>query len=150
MLTTRSVIHGQKPIDKENLIVKVCLKCGKSKPFDYYGKDPTKEDGRRNVCKRCTNLQAKEVRKNNPDKVLKIALKKYSIELEEYRDIESRQKNCCGICGRTSSTRLCIDHRHDTGKVRGLLCSSCNKALGLLGDTPEAIYKAYEYLSLNH
>ena len=43
-----------------------------------------------------------------------------------------------------------VDHRHDTGKIRGLLCRNCNKAIGQLGDTPKGVLKAYEYLKENH
>jgi len=40
-----------------------------------------------------------------------------------------------------------VDHCHQTGKVRGILCHTCNQGLGKLGDTPESILKAYDYLS---
>lgn len=56
----------------------------------------------------------------------------------------------CDICGRHESeipeTRLYMDHCHATGKFRGWLCNSCNRGIGFLGDTREAIQKALRYL----
>jgi len=52
----------------------------------------------------------------------------------------------CQICG--STDKLCYDHCHTTGKFRGVLCRSCNSAIGLLGDTKESLYKAYKYLKM--
>lgn len=54
----------------------------------------------------------------------------------------------CEICGidRTPQRRLGFDHDHDTGVVRGVLCSNCNSAIGLLGDDPALIRRAAEYL----
>jgi predicted nucleic acid-binding Zn-ribbon protein len=54
----------------------------------------------------------------------------------------------CGIC--STPDDLVIDHCHDTGQLRGVLCRACNRALGLLGDTPEAIVRAIAYLAPTH
>lgn len=50
----------------------------------------------------------------------------------------------CMICNK--NTELCYDHCHTTMKFRGVLCRSCNKAIGQLGDTADSLKKAYEYL----
>ena len=80
--------------------------------------------------------------------------REYNISLEDYRDLFISQKGKCYICdseGFTISDRsnvdLVIDHDHLTGKVRGLLCHNCNRALGLLKDNLSYIEKAKEYLS---
>lgn len=75
---------------------------------------------------------------------------KYNVTQEQYDALLSKQNGSCAICNKTTDYFLCVDHRHDTGKVRGLLCRSCNKAIGQLGDTPEALFKAYLYLKETH
>ena len=61
------------------------------------------------------------------------------------------QDGGCAICGHkpdsTSDRRLAIDHDHETGRVRGLLCYRCNTAIGLLGDDPERLRRAADYLA---
>ena len=55
----------------------------------------------------------------------------------------------CKICGVHQSEikrSLCVDHDHETGKVRGLLCGKCNTAIGLFGDNRELVKLAFEYL----
>jgi len=75
----------------------------------------------------------------------------YGIGSAEYAALLERQDGVCAICGRAGGgtshrTDLCVDHCHETGLVRGLLCFPCNLGLGKLGDTLEAINKAQAYL----
>jgi hypothetical protein len=72
-------------------------------------------------------------------------LRKYRITREQYEWIREKQNGSCAICGRRK--RLVIDHCHKNGKVRGLLCSACNSAVGLLRDNPETARKLGEYLN---
>jgi hypothetical protein len=75
--------------------------------------------------------------------------KRYGITLDDYLTMCEKVQNCCEICGNTPNGRwkkLCIDHDHKTGKVRGLLCEKCNTAIGLLGDSAEKIQHAIIYL----
>jgi hypothetical protein len=59
-----------------------------------------------------------------------------------------KQGGKCGICGSVSNgKRLAIDHDHETGRVRGLLCQQCNTALGLFKDQVELLKKAIDYLT---
>ena len=67
---------------------------------------------------------------------------KYGMTLEEY---ESRQAIPCAICGMVTSNQV-IDHNHNTGEVRGVLCASCNKGIGLLGDSIPTLKRAICYL----
>lgn len=78
---------------------------------------------------------------------------KYGITLEDYRRMEDCQSKLCLICKkpetiqyRNKSAHLSVDHCHKTGKVRGLLCGSCNRALGLLRDSEEIIENALNYI----
>jgi hypothetical protein len=78
--------------------------------------------------------------------------KKYNITLEQYNEIVNKYDGKCHICKSEESRKgfndLCIDHCHDTLKVRGLLCNSCNVGLGCFKDNPELLKKAIDYLSL--
>ncbi len=76
--------------------------------------------------------------------------RKYGIGLKEYNDLLKKQGFMCGICGKSYKEEvLCVDHNHVTGKVRGLLCGFCNRAIGFLQDNPEVIMKAHDYLIIH-
>lgn len=64
--------------------------------------------------------------------------------LVDLKKIEDTQNGGCAICGRV--TKLVVDHDHETNRVRGLLCSTCNTGLGKLGDNVENLRKAIVYL----
>jgi Recombination endonuclease VII len=71
--------------------------------------------------------------------------RRYGLSLADYRALEKRQGHACAIC-RKMTRDLCIDHCHVTGRVRGLLCRSCNSALGLYADDPRRLRAALAYL----
>jgi hypothetical protein len=74
-------------------------------------------------------------------------IRSYGITVEEYDEMLESQGGGCYICGIGPVGRaLDIDHDHRTGKVRGLLCSNHNRALGLLGDDPDLLLAAHTYL----
>jgi hypothetical protein len=61
--------------------------------------------------------------------------------------MEQQQNGLCAICLEPPvGRRLAVDHCHKTGEVRGLLCNRCNAGIGLLGDDPQIIGRAVEYL----
>jgi hypothetical protein len=70
----------------------------------------------------------------------------YGLTFDEYQAMAEAQGNRCAICRQEDTTRLAIDHDHETGKVRGLLCRRCNIALGLLGDDASQVMAAAAYL----
>ena len=81
--------------------------------------------------------------------------KNYGITMEQYLEMSLKQGGVCVICGQPESNTdgrngkprmLAVDHDHITGKVRGLLCSNHNTAIGLFGDDPEMLLKAATYL----
>ena len=77
--------------------------------------------------------------------------RKYNLAREDYIALIEGQNNCCKTCGLPAKDniqgKLYVDHCHNTGKVRGLLCMKCNTALGLLNDDKELLQKMLEYLS---
>ena len=71
----------------------------------------------------------------------------YGISLEEYDRLLTQQNGGCAICHEGKPRRRhAVDHNHKTGKVRGLLCGSCNRALGYFKDSPELLASAITYL----
>ena len=74
-------------------------------------------------------------------------LRRYGITVEQYQDILQKQDGICAICKNPpNKNALAVDHCHITGKIRGLLCPSCNSGIGKLRDSPEMLRKAIEYL----
>ena len=81
----------------------------------------------------------------------------YGITVEDYDRMLAEQRGGCAICGsadakhrkytRAKVAAFSVDHDHTTGKVRGLLCSSCNRALGLINDNPDVAARMVSYLS---
>lgn len=69
--------------------------------------------------------------------------RQHGITVEEAEALLATE--CCAICGATDR-RLVVDHCHETGVVRGRLCSQCNSGLGHFGDDPERLLAAREYL----
>ena len=65
---------------------------------------------------------------------------------EKYQELLVEQGHKCKLCGKMQTKRLAVDHCHSTGKVRGLLCTTCNAGLGCFNDDPEFLRKAVDYL----
>jgi N12 class adenine-specific DNA methylase len=70
---------------------------------------------------------------------------KYGLTLQDYEAMRERQEGRCLICQKLSDL-LVVDHCHETGRVRGLLCRSCNLALGYLEDDPRRAIRAARYV----
>ena len=73
----------------------------------------------------------------------------YGISPEQWQSMLDAQGGLCALCRkrvRGRGDRLDVDHCHDTGRVRGLLCRHCNIALGILGDNPEKMERVMRYL----
>ena len=96
-----------------------------------------------------------KARNANIDYYLGLDLKRnYGVTLEWYQNQLSKQNNVCAICkqpekavikGRVIS--MSVDHCHQTGKVRGLLCTKCNRGIGLFCDNPKFLKSAIRYLN---
>jgi len=113
---------------------------------------------------KATNKKHKELRKeyyNDPVRKLKYKDNhlqyNYGITLEIYEKMHYEQNGKCKICKNPETTKnnqkslscLAVDHCHKTGKVRGLLCAKCNKALGAFKDNIETLTNAINYLRSN-
>lgn len=72
-------------------------------------------------------------------------IQRYNLSVPARRKMEETQQGACLICG-TKPERLVVDHCHKTGRVRGLLCNSCNLGIGFLRDNPATALAAASYL----
>lgn len=142
-----------------------CGICGKAKKSYPSG---------RTRCLACERERAQEWRQDNPEEARKISRewqakrraknpqrnrdeqwawrlqREYGITVLQYHDLFEKQGGGCAICQspdpRHASGRMVVDHDHNGGGIRGLLCGWCNSALGYLKDDPELAHRAIEYL----
>lgn len=92
---------------------------------------------------------AREWQIQHPEKRQEIRRKyHYGISGNKVREILMLQGNVCAICGEYKGT-LHLDHRHSDGEVRGMLCGTCNRGIGVFRDNPSLLLKAEVYLSDN-
>jgi len=115
---------------------KICCRCKKERPLDEFNNSSINKSGKRSHCKECRR-----------DFLYK---KRYGITVKDYNDMRDKQNDKCGICGKEEYTGRGkywhIDHCHDTGEVRGLLCNHCNTSLSMIeGWLPKNIEKLREY-----
>jgi DNA-directed RNA polymerase subunit M/transcription elongation factor TFIIS len=122
-----------------------CMVCRRNKYLAKEGKREIHRQGSKSWYER------------NPEKAKSQRLKKYGIDLEGYNKLRKKQKFCCSICGKketdvaqgrakSSETALAVDHSHETGKIRGLLCIGCNTILGKCYDDVSILKRAVKYL----
>jgi hypothetical protein len=147
--------------------MKTCTKCFEEKEFSNYSPNKQTKDGYHSVCKPCAARISREWQQNNKEKQRETQrrrnLKKHGITPEQYDELFKQQDGLCAICGGEPNGTgavhgvLNIDHDHSCcpgnyscGKcIRGLLCSNCNTALGLLKDNVDLIHRAVNYLETN-
>ena len=130
-------------------MLKTCKSCGTSKPLSDFYPHKTSKGGFLARCKPCISQQRREA--YDPEAALGHMLKsRYGITLAEYNELLHRQDHKCAIC-RTSDPgeyhgRFCVDHDHETSRIRGLLCHNCNSALGNFYDSVSNLLSAVKYL----
>lgn len=129
-----------------------CKRCISDYTKLYRQENPLSEEKREKERHRDRKRDKLPHRKTNKQRsVFKYRLKyTYGITLEEYEELKIKQNNECAICegeGRGRYKVLDIDHDHETGKVRGLLCHTCNSGIGMLKDSTLLLEKAINYLN---
>lgn len=129
--------------------------CSKGHPYDEVN-TYTAPGGTRRRCKTCKStweheyLNSPSVREKRDNYVRNWSLKRsYGISLSDYEYMLQFQEGECAICkNKPGKIRLHVDHDHETGEIRGLLCSRCNQGLGLFRDSGELLKAAGNYLSI--
>lgn len=139
---------------------RVCRACAAHRTAQYRLRNPSQKRGHRNLhkthcpqgheytaentyvsrnkrhCKTCAATRHTEIR-----------FKKYGVDRKWYENTLRAQNNCCDICGKEFVSSPHIDHDHTSGAARGLLCYSCNSAIGKFQEDPEILKKAIDYLA---
>lgn len=122
------------------------------KAMEYYTRWANKNPEK---ARAVNNKSVKKYRDSNPDahkatvfkSVLKRSCAQVGISVEQFHQLSAAQDGKCFLCNNPpSGPRLLLDHNHDTGKFRALLCTNCNTGLGMFRDNPELLRRAAEYL----
>lgn len=127
--------------------LRVCTECGESKPLEQFPVHRQARAGRARRCCTCKNAATRCRAK------LGARYRRKGLTIEDFQELYDAQNGVCAICSqpeirtRSGAVRiLCIDHDHQTGMIRGLLCSRCNVILGQVRDIPETLLAAAAYL----
>lgn len=149
-----------------NSPTKQCPKCGEHKPWEAFHKSKSTKSGYNVYCRACqgkrhdawrrNNLayaaqKQKEYRKKNPERFRDYERKHaYGLAPGQYAEILTAQKGKCAICKRAENNGrggLHVDHCHEQGHVRGLLCHGCNVSLGHFQHDIAVLEAAIQYLN---
>lgn len=120
---------------------RTCTQCGESKSSSEFPQHTrngkTQKRYHSASCRDCKNVARRD------QKLRQV----YGISLEQYDAMLQGQNGGCAICGATPGLRShVVDHDHNTGQVRGLLCESCNNGIGRFQDNPALLRQAATYL----
>jgi hypothetical protein len=133
--------------------MKTCSKCSIEKPLTDFHKRSNRPCGVRSICKECYKKYPVKLKRRDGYMREYDLNKSYGITVEKYNELYKIQGGKCAICNEDASVKLkgrkknlCVDHCHDTGVIRGLLCDPCNRAIGLLKDDFNVIQNAIDYL----
>lgn len=136
------------------------MKCHEWKTADNFQRSKVNtRTGLYSYCKSCERDRSRARHKANPDlQRWRTVRHRYGIDKADYSRMFDEQGGACAICGVTEASHdhprrnalsehywLHIDHDHETGEVRGLLCYRCNNGIGLLG-SPRSLRRAAEYI----
>lgn len=139
--------------------MKTCTKCNTEKPLSEYHKDKHSKTGYTSSCNDCRKAVRTRAGAPKPkyyaekDRWRKL-LKQYGVTEQRYQEMFDAQNGVCAICENPEMDKyangtirdLSVDHCHNTGKVRGLLCNKCNNAIGKFKDDTEILKRAINYL----
>ena len=128
---------------------KYCCYCKRTLTTADFHKDRSRPDGLSHRCKSCAIEWARAHKRSKEKQFIYEMEYYYGMSVADYKAMEQEQGGKCAICGRRPEKRLAVDHCHDTDVVRGLLCRTCNSAIGLLQDDPDVIMRAAIYVEEN-
>lgn len=125
---------------------RTCTQCGAYKPLSDFHKHKYAAHGVDPMCKACRLRKRRLYGKLYPERIRNTGLRiRYGITLEDFVAMRAKQQGRCAICDAVDE-RLVVDHNHQTGKVRGLLCHLCNAMIGCAREDPVILTAALAYL----
>ena len=119
--------------------MKECKSCNEVFPLDNFYSNKKMKDGYLNRCKPCERESRREQQQEY------WLQKRYGLSPAEYKAMFESQDWKCSICTEPLTDAV-VDHCHDTGNTRALLCQGCNKALGFFKDNPELMERGAQYV----
>jgi hypothetical protein len=126
----------------------VCTRCRESKPpeaFAFHRTTKRHPRGLQSECRSCQSMRRREELARDPMRNIRQQVRqRYGLSLNDLAAMKVAQGGVCAICG--SPGRLHVDHDHDSGRIRGLLCNRCNLAIGQFGDESELLRQAARYV----
>jgi uncharacterized C2H2 Zn-finger protein len=133
---------------------KTCPRCGGvfPKTTKYWHRSNARSDGCFGYCRECSLKEKSSKYSSIKDRARwRIIKTKYNLSQEDFDRMFEGCGGRCMICKKSfsserRSTTPHIDHDHETGEVRGLLCGPCNSGLGYFKDSPESLREAVRYL----
>lgn len=126
-----------------------CNTCRELKPLDHFFR---KGSGHQHHCKVCSKIARQAYEKTPTSKAIKREklLARYGLTEASFRKILVMVNGVCEICKRPQEgQQLAVDHCHEKGHVRGLLCKKCNVGLGNFGDDVDNLRRAIQYLMID-
>lgn len=135
-------------------MTKQCSQCKQIKPLTEFHKDKKVKSGYKAYCSACGRAMAQKWKDNNKERTSEYNAHykrayTYGLTKEAYFKLLEDQDNNCAICNTPQSElsrKLVVDHNHQTGEVRGLLCSHCNVGIGMLKESEDNLTAAIQYL----
>jgi hypothetical protein len=147
--------------------MKNCSKCKQTLAIEEFGIDNSKRDGRSPSCKPCQRIRtrayhashrekrladARAWKDRNPDKVKANkrtqTLRRYGLDEAGFQALLDSQDGKCAICRSSdpNGRNWSVDHNHDSGEVRAILCGSCNVLIGMAHEDSGVLRAAIHYL----
>lgn len=136
------------------VLVKTCKRCDKELPISSFYSNYDNRSGKsysRSMCLHCESKHNREKYLANKPRILANSkknhlMRNYGLTQDDFNKMFKDQDGKCAICFKESDRTLHVDHCHDTGKIRKLLCSPCNQAIGLFKEDQTIMASAMKYL----
>lgn len=149
-------------------VTKACAGCKEERPVTQFGFAPRMRDGLKSYCTPCLSEYGRELRAKDPEAARAAESRRararytpergrrrhlkdmYGLAPEEYDQMLAAQGGRCAICEAPTAGGKGdwhVDHCHESGANRGLLCSTCNVGLGMFRDNPDLLLAAARYVT---